>query len=49
MSLDIGVACILLAAAILVFMFGVHEDASDSAPHRTGPRSIDGTARRHLR
>jgi hypothetical protein len=35
-SVDIGVACILLAAAILVFIFGVHEDASDSAPHRTG-------------
>ena len=35
-SVDIGVACILLAAAILVFIFGVHGDASDSAPHRTG-------------
>ena len=35
-NLDIGVACILLAAAILVFVFGVHADESDSAPHRTG-------------
>jgi hypothetical protein len=35
-SLDILVACVLLAAAILVFVFGVHEDASDLAPHRTG-------------
>jgi len=35
-SLDILVACVLLAAAILVFVFGVHEDASDLTPHRTG-------------
>src|ERR1700688_3544926 len=34
-SLDIAVACVLLAAAILIYVFGVHEDASDSAPHRT--------------
>src|SRR3984957_18246235 len=35
-NIDIAVACILLAAAIVVFIFGVRTDASDSAPHRTG-------------
>ena len=34
-SFDIAVACILLAAAALVFIFGVRLEASDSAPHRT--------------
>lgn len=35
-NLDIGVACILLAAAVVVFVFGVRADASDAAPRRTG-------------
>lgn len=35
-NVDIGVACVLLAVAIFVFVFGVHEDPSDAAPHRTG-------------
>lgn len=34
-SLDIGVACLLLAIATMVFIFGVRLDASDFAPHRT--------------
>jgi len=34
-SLDIAVACILLAAATIVFVFNVRLDASDFAPHRT--------------
>jgi hypothetical protein len=34
-SVDIAVACVLLATAALVFIFGVRLDASDSAPHRT--------------
>ena len=34
-SFDIAVACVLLAAAALVFIFGVRLEASDSAPHRT--------------
>ena len=38
-SLDIGVACILLAAAILVFIFGVHEDPP--TPRRIAPGSIN--------
>jgi len=35
MDVTIAVACILLAAATLVFIFGVRADASDGAPHRT--------------
>lgn len=34
-GVDIAVACILLAAATLVFVFNVRLDASDSVPHRT--------------
>ncbi len=34
-SLDIAVACVLLAAATIVFVFNVRLDASDFAPHRT--------------
>jgi hypothetical protein len=34
-SFDIAVACVLLAAAALVFIFGVRLEASDLAPHRT--------------
>jgi hypothetical protein len=34
-GVDIAVACALLAAAVIVFIFGVQADASDSAPHRT--------------
>jgi hypothetical protein len=34
-SIDIAVACALLAAAAIVFIFGVQSDASDAAPHRT--------------
>jgi hypothetical protein len=34
-SLDISVACVLLALATLVFVFGARLDASDYAPHRT--------------
>jgi hypothetical protein len=34
-SVDVAVACVLLATAALVFIFGVHLDASDQAPHRT--------------
>lgn len=32
---DIVVACVLLAAATIIFIFNVRLDASDSAPHRT--------------
>jgi hypothetical protein len=34
-SVDVAVACVLLGAAALIFIFGVHLDASDSVPHRT--------------
>jgi hypothetical protein len=34
-SADIAVACALLAAATIVFIFMVQPEASDSAPHRT--------------
>jgi hypothetical protein len=34
-SVDILIACALLAAAVIVFVLGVQPDASDSAPHRT--------------
>ena len=30
-----GIACALLAAAVLVFIFWVNLDESDAAPHRT--------------
>jgi len=34
-SVDIAVACTLLALATLVFVFGARLDASDYTPHRT--------------
>ena len=34
-NLDIAVACALLAAATVVFIFMVQPEDSDSAPHRT--------------
>ena len=34
-SADIAVACALLAALMIYFIFGVRLDASDNAPHRT--------------
>ena len=34
-NVEIAVACALLAAATIVFIFMVQPDASDSAPHRT--------------
>jgi hypothetical protein len=34
-NVDIAVACALLAAATIFFIFSVRPDASDSAPHRT--------------
>ncbi|MGH9715808.1 MAG: hypothetical protein ACRD4R_03630 [Candidatus Acidiferrales bacterium] len=34
-NLDVGIACLLLAVAVLVFVFGVKLDASDAVPHRT--------------
>jgi len=34
-SIDIAVACALLAVASLYFIFNVRPDASDSTPHRT--------------
>ena len=34
-SVDIAVACALLAALAIYFIFGVKPEASDDAPHRT--------------
>ncbi len=34
-SVDIAVACALVAALMIYFIFGVKLDASDNAPHRT--------------
>jgi len=34
-SVDIAIACSLLALASVYFIFNVRPDASDSAPHRT--------------
>jgi len=34
-GVDIAAACALLAAAAIIFIFGVRPEASDSAPHRT--------------
>jgi hypothetical protein len=34
-SVDIAVACVLLSAVAIFFIFNVKVDASDSAPHRT--------------
>jgi len=35
MDVTVALACALLAASVLLFVFGVRSDASDSAPHRT--------------
>jgi len=34
-NVDIAVACALLAAATIIFIFSVRPNASDSTPHRT--------------
>ncbi len=34
-SVDIAVACVLLAMATMIFVFSVRPEASDDAPHRT--------------
>ena len=34
-SADIAIACVFLSAAVILFIFNVKPDASDSAPHRT--------------
>src|SRR5271165_7680476 len=34
-SVDIAVACALLAALVIYFIFGVKPEASDDQPHRT--------------
>ncbi|HKV06099.1 MAG TPA: hypothetical protein VJO53_13465 [Candidatus Acidoferrales bacterium] len=34
-SIEIAVACVLLALATMIFVFGVRPEQSDSAPHRT--------------
>jgi hypothetical protein len=34
-SVDIAVACVLLALATMIFVFGVRLEPSDDAPHRT--------------
>jgi hypothetical protein len=34
-NLDIVVACILLASAVILFIFSIRPESSDSAPHRT--------------
>jgi len=34
-NVDIVVACVLLAAGILFFIFNVRPESADSAPHRT--------------
>ena len=34
-SVDIAVACALLAALMIYFIFSVKPEASDNAPHRT--------------
>ena len=34
-DVDIAVACALLAAAMLIFVFNIKPDASDAMPHRT--------------
>ena len=48
-SVDIAVACVLLSAAAIFFIFNVKLDESDSAPHRTKLDQLHGTPRRHLR
>jgi hypothetical protein len=34
-NVDIAVACILLALATMIFIFGVRPESSDAQPHRT--------------
>ncbi|MGB8799051.1 MAG: hypothetical protein WCC97_00070 [Candidatus Acidiferrales bacterium] len=34
-SVDVAVACALLAALVIYFIFGVKSEASDDQPHRT--------------
>jgi hypothetical protein len=34
-SVDIAVACVLLALATMIFIFGVRPEPSDAQPHRT--------------
>jgi hypothetical protein len=34
-NVDIAVACLLLALATMIFIFGVRSEPSDAAPHRT--------------
>jgi hypothetical protein len=34
-SVDIAVACVLLALATMIFIFGVRPEPSDTQPHRT--------------
>jgi len=34
-NVDIAVACMLLAAATVIFIFAVRAEPADSAPHRT--------------
>lgn len=34
-NLDIVVACVLLASAVILFIFSIRPDSLDSAPHRT--------------
>ena len=34
-NVDIAVACVLLALATMIFIFGVRHEASDAQPHRT--------------
>jgi hypothetical protein len=34
-DVTVAIACALLAASVILFVFGVRSEASDSAPHRT--------------
>jgi hypothetical protein len=34
-NVDIAVACVLLALATMIFIFGVRPESFDAAPHRT--------------
>jgi hypothetical protein len=34
-DVTIAIACVLLATAVVLFIFGVRPEPSDSAPHRT--------------
>jgi len=35
LDITVALACVLLAAAVIMFIFNVRADASDFAPHRT--------------